>query len=683
MPPITRAPLLRLWTVLALVLGAALFWANRDLFAHPAYEEGDHAANALSIARAKHGAELLGNYSRFRFHHPGPAFFYVYAAGEWVLYDLFHAVPARHNAHLLTGMALQSAFLAALVTLLAAATSRPHASAWFLLAATLIPLSVVPGLFSDVWPPYVLLLPLATLVVSAATLAAGERRGWAGLIVSAGFLLHGHVAQPLFVGPLLLVGFLGLWWSAGRPTPRRWTALLPPPPTRWLLAAVLALFALPLLLDLARGFGSNLVHIVQHFLAVEAKGLPAWNQALEYTLSFLAFAHDQERWWHAAAPVSASWWAEHWQGAAAGLALATAATGAVWRSRRDTAPAGRLVRALAVCWLLVLGLALVWARRQDGGLLNFNSHFLFGLAALLPVFPLLAWAQPLARVPAWLAAGAGLLVVLIVSPRFRSPAIEKNAIANAIAANLPALLATDPQPGAPKLLLFPNERWYEAVTLATTLQRAGVPFFITDDWAFMFGESHTLAAAPAAERTGVLSAWSVEPGPASGADARPLTADARLRFAAPSRLPPASLSDLSFGGPQPAGAFPVIGVAPGDGDGAWTESRFVWLRWQWERRTGAQELVLEANALSRKRPQRVEIWLNRRRLATWSFDPQRTTQHVIIPPEIWALGESDGTTDLRLYLPDATPPATYKASHWREHRRLGVRLFRLQILPAS
>jgi hypothetical protein len=73
-------------------------------------EDGDFAANALQIRKAKTFGEIYGNYSRWRFHHPGPGFFYCYAAGEALLYDGLKAVPSPHNAHLFTGVLLQSLF---------------------------------------------------------------------------------------------------------------------------------------------------------------------------------------------------------------------------------------------------------------------------------------------------------------------------------------------------------------------------------------------------------------------------------------------------------------------------------------------------------------------------------------------------------------------------------------------
>lgn len=95
----------------AVVFLAVLLVLNRALFRVPIFEYTDFAANALQIERAKHFRELLGNYSRWGFHHPGPAFFYIFALGEKVLHDWLHLVPSEMNAHILSMVVLSTAFL--------------------------------------------------------------------------------------------------------------------------------------------------------------------------------------------------------------------------------------------------------------------------------------------------------------------------------------------------------------------------------------------------------------------------------------------------------------------------------------------------------------------------------------------------------------------------------------------
>jgi len=79
-----------------LVLAAA---NRRFIFQEPFHEEGDFAVNALQIDQAKRFHEIHGNYSRFNFDHPGPAFFYVYALGEAALYDAVRLTASPAAAH--------------------------------------------------------------------------------------------------------------------------------------------------------------------------------------------------------------------------------------------------------------------------------------------------------------------------------------------------------------------------------------------------------------------------------------------------------------------------------------------------------------------------------------------------------------------------------------------------------
>ena len=115
-PRISRSLLLCLFLGLAFALGTAGF---ELYFRTPMLETGDTALNAIRIDNAKHLRELYGNYSRFEFSHPGPAFFYTYAAGEVLFADLLKIVPGADNAHLLTCMLLQAFFFSWAIAILA------------------------------------------------------------------------------------------------------------------------------------------------------------------------------------------------------------------------------------------------------------------------------------------------------------------------------------------------------------------------------------------------------------------------------------------------------------------------------------------------------------------------------------------------------------------------------------
>ena len=140
------------------MLLVALVVAGREVyFETTILETGDAAVNALQIDNAKGASEIYGNYSRFEFNHPGPAFFYIYAAGEYVFLDWLGVVPTPHNAHLLASLVVQVACFALALALI----DLWIGSGAFLALALLGGLwhfSLAEGSFYSVWPPHVLLI---------------------------------------------------------------------------------------------------------------------------------------------------------------------------------------------------------------------------------------------------------------------------------------------------------------------------------------------------------------------------------------------------------------------------------------------------------------------------------------------------------------------------------------------
>ena len=683
-----------------LVLGAALLVANRDLFRVPAHEEGDDAANALSIERAKHGRELLGNYSRFRFHHPGSAFFTTYAVGEWILQDGLGVVPARHNAHLLAGTLLQAFFLAGAIGLLARQTTRPALAAATLTAVGTAHFAFVPGAFVGIWPPYVLMGPLACFLVAGAVVGAGQPAGWLWLLGSAGYLLHGHVAQPMFVGPLALLAFCFAARQARADGAARWS-WLPRGRTAALAAALIGLFALPLLLDLAAGRESNLYRILLHLRFNDASSRPDWWTAVQYTLSYFGYCVTQENWWfNRAAGTPADFLRQHGAPLLGWIILAAAIGGWLWRHRRDDLPARRFPRCLAGLATATFLLAIVWAKRQDGGITYFNSYFLFGLMfALLGLAVVVGFAvgdNPTAAAAtpprtgatrARLARGSLLVAALVVFgatfPRLRSAELEANARANAVARQVPAALAADRLASAPKLLLFAQDSWYEAVTVAATLQRAGVPFKVADFWDFMFGPEHVLRDPAAASRPEAFSLWHVEvPTANRGAEVVPLNHEGQLRLQAggPPLGPwPARLRFAGDGNYRP---FFPLGCDSAELDFAWTLGEVAVLRAAAAPAAGDVELRLTAAALLTPRipRQRVVLWVDGERREEQSVT-EKADYVWRVPRAVWNRApQRCGVVQCAFELPDARVPALIGKSG--DQRRLALQLFELQITLA-
>jgi hypothetical protein len=62
------------WLLAAVLFLAALLNNSEAIFRRHIYEADDYAANSLQVLKAKSFHETVGNYCRFGFHHPGPAF---------------------------------------------------------------------------------------------------------------------------------------------------------------------------------------------------------------------------------------------------------------------------------------------------------------------------------------------------------------------------------------------------------------------------------------------------------------------------------------------------------------------------------------------------------------------------------------------------------------------------------
>src|SRR6202050_2381197 len=117
------------WVVPSVLLFVLLCARNWFLFTARLYEQGDSAANSILIAQAKHFTLLVGNYSREGFNHPGPAYMYVQAVGEYLFQNWLHVVPTAWNAHVLAVFALNGAFTALAVGIVYGWTGSPEGGA--------------------------------------------------------------------------------------------------------------------------------------------------------------------------------------------------------------------------------------------------------------------------------------------------------------------------------------------------------------------------------------------------------------------------------------------------------------------------------------------------------------------------------------------------------------------------
>ena len=490
----------RTWLATCAALLGVMLFIGRDLyFGVPLHEIADLAANALQIDRAKELGEIYGNYSRFGFNHPGPAFFYVYAGAEILFHDLLRLTPAPHNAHLLGGILLQSSFLALAITVLARYAS-PNRVLFIALAIGigLLHFALAGQHQYSIWPPSALVLPFASFLVLATALSAG----WIGIlplmVLVGGFLVHGHVAQPLFVLAIGLTAYATGVWRRSR------EARVPASVMAWrqgsihlMALAVLAVFLLPLLIDASLGENSNAARIFRFLVATREPGdnySPA--HVVGYVISFFGYP-------------TALGELDFQPRALLNFVLRNSLAFATLFLLIVVAPIARLlipalhgraptpgwrpvaVQPLGTLWVflgLALGLTVVWVLIQRGPLYQFNSLFVYGLIYVAMLPGALLACQRFKPAGARIAATVLGVAVIAMAVSTESPGHGAEDPTLADATN--AFVAESPPPAAGVLLSFEGMHWNAPAAVALALERLDVPWFVAPGWGWIFGYGH-------------------------------------------------------------------------------------------------------------------------------------------------------------------------------------------------
>jgi hypothetical protein len=505
--------------VFAVALGSMLLVGRELFFGPPVHEIGDLAANALQIDRAKELAEPYGNYSRFGFHHPGPAFFYIYAAAEALFHDALGLTASPHAAHLLGGAILQAAFLALTITVAATLTNSPKplfAAVALVIASMHFALAGTHHL--SIWPPSVLILPFAAFLVTCVAVSRGSLNLTPVMVFVAGFLVHGHVAQPLFVLPLGAIAYASgalVWFRRGVSVrtlvERHGVAHLAS-------VGILVVFGLPVAVDAMRGSDSNLALIFGTLGAPrELQDSHGPFAIVAYVLAYLAYPVAGEL---AFTPDSfAAFIGRSWV-AVAGVVLIAAVAPAAYllagRFEARRADPADVRQAILRVWAFVglaLVLALVWVAIQRGPLYQFNSFFVYGaiyVALLTGAFVVVDLVPRAATRPAVAALlGAVALTALAAAP----PAML------AVRTTLPERVAEVVRSTAvaPEgvLLRFDAMHWNWPAGVALALERLEVRWFVEAHWGLIFGYRHAAVPAPPAPEPVV---WTLAPPGGDGAE---------------------------------------------------------------------------------------------------------------------------------------------------------------------
>ena len=235
---------------LVLLVAPLLVFALQEMVGTPIrpVPVADNAVLELELTQVPGHWPLLGAYSRYEFHHPGPA-------GDYLILP-WYLLGGRHSAAVSVG-AVAVNLLCVVVTLL---LMRPWSTTG-LLAGLVVALLTMRYLGSPLlttsWGPYFSVAPLAAFFALSARFNRGDPGSWVLAALLGGVLIQLHVLYVPTCALMLGVAVL-LPAGPGVSLKRRWL---------WALGAVTVLLWLPVLIDLSRGTNSNAMDLLRFFRA--------------------------------------------------------------------------------------------------------------------------------------------------------------------------------------------------------------------------------------------------------------------------------------------------------------------------------------------------------------------------------------------------------------------------------
>ncbi len=224
--------------------------------APPFYPHGDHAVLELYTRLAASGDQRLGPYSRFHFHHPGPALFYL----SMPIYELSGE---SHEGLKLAALLLNALSVAGLL----AVARRMGGLAAYL--ATMLGLAAfvawwgASGFFSN-WNPTIAVLPFGLGLLAWGAVASGRPAFLPLAVLASSFAVQAHVG----CAPVTAAVAAAALAAAAVPGLRRALRVPPAAPKTWVRPILLAvallavLWALPLAEQL-EAEGGNLGRIIE------------------------------------------------------------------------------------------------------------------------------------------------------------------------------------------------------------------------------------------------------------------------------------------------------------------------------------------------------------------------------------------------------------------------------------
>ncbi|HEV7685054.1 MAG TPA: hypothetical protein VGQ80_00700 [Acidimicrobiia bacterium] len=493
----------------ALVAFARLLIGLHRPFTH----YGDDAILEAAVRRVAAGTQTLGPYSRFGFHQPGPAYFFLQAPFWWL-------TGGSPRALFLGATAINLGSVLGCVLVVRRWCGEP-AARWTAVVVSAYVLAVTPALVTDPWNPYVLGLPLLAGILLAAGAATGSVVAAGGAAVIGSYLVQTHVATALTVAAVSVVaagGFLVGRRAPGRAVPRRrpWAALAA-------IGGLLALLWMPPVIEQFTHSPGNLTRLSRFFFHAHPEydrgvdhGLHTATRQVAAELATLPFGR---------APAGGRGWSSGMRDAVAGAGLLTAAgvaaIGCV-RRRPFVAVLGgaSLTGTLAALWSTT---------RIVGEVLPYL--LLWSSVLLLPAWIGVALVVPRPRMPArWpkpvSGAGAVVLAVVLAWSMLRAPLPplpDNPDVAAAAGLTRPWLEAQGIR--RLRIRLGVQDQWPLAAGVIDRLDRQGLAVSVDPEWMPVFGDQFKPTRREAAE------VWITDPAatpPVAGRQRLGVTAGASL-----------------------------------------------------------------------------------------------------------------------------------------------------------
>jgi hypothetical protein len=455
----------------------------------PGWPVGDAALTELSTIQAAHGQQLLGAYSRYGWHHPGPFLFYVLVP--------FYVLGGAGSVSLNAGaLAVNLVSLLSVGLVLWKARHHEAAPSFAVALTTLIVgyLLRVPALLTSAWNPHVVVLPFIAFALLAAAVAAGDITLLPLLVVFASFACQGYVGLVPVTGAVTIVVFVTIVVteaSAHNSARRRALTL-----SLLLSACLLALlWVLPVVEELTETAGN--ITMIWRFFRDGRSGQPLMTAFRAWSHTLVGVARPE---FYLARATELPLAVERWPEALAILEVAALAAVAVEARRVPW----RFRSALA-CMCLLASLVALWsASRIPGTLWDHLVFWVSGLGVINLAVVLSAFfgtaggwhhpSRPRVSDPRWCAGAAvflvgtamvfGLSSLRVARMNTYSPTPEQKIVRELTTQIAGALVQNDIH--KPRFSIDGFD-WGIAMSVLLQLRKMGVPFAVDASQYWLFG----------------------------------------------------------------------------------------------------------------------------------------------------------------------------------------------------